>query len=235
MTEPAMPQVLVVDDEPDVRWLLAGVLRDKGLEVATAEDGQAALEQISREPPDVILLDLKMPGLNGIQVLEQVKGMAPHMPVVIVTAYGDLPSAVQAMRLGAYDYLTKPFDNDEIVFTVRRALEKRELEAARLKAAKVATLLEAARGLSHEINNPLAAILGQAQMLERELREAKAANRVKAIIECSERIARVIQRLSSIVEPVATFQPGVGPMLDLVNSRIAREESTDNGQDPGGG
>lgn len=221
-----MHKILVVDDERDMRWLLMRVLRDQGFEAVAAEDGQAALEQISREPPDVVLLDLKMPGLNGIQVLEQVKGMAPQMPVVIVTAYGDLPSAVQAMRLGAYDYLTKPFDHDEILFTVTRALEKGELAAVRLKAAKVATLLEAARGLSHEINNPLAAILGQAQMLERELREAKAANRVKAIIECSERIARVIQRLSSIVEPVATFQPGVGPMLDLVNSKTAGEEPT---------
>ncbi|MBI5378710.1 MAG: response regulator, partial [Nitrospirae bacterium] len=164
-----MPKALVVDDEPDMRWLLARVLRDQGLEVATAEDGQAALAQIARELPDVILLDLKMPGLDGLQVLEQAKAADPHMSVVIITAYGDLCSAVQAMRLGAYDYLTKPFDNEEILFTVRRALEKRELEAARLKAAKVATLLEAARAMSHEVNNPLAAILGHAQMLEREL------------------------------------------------------------------
>jgi len=146
----------------------------------------------------------------------------PHMLVVMVTAYGDLLSAVQAMRLGAYDYLTKPFDNDEILFTVRRALEKRELEAARLKAAKVATLLAAARAMSHEINNPLAAILGHAQMLERELSEPQAAKRLKVIIGSCERIAQVIQRLSSIVEPIATFQPGVGPMLDLVSSRTAR-------------
>ncbi|MBI4611138.1 MAG: sigma-54-dependent Fis family transcriptional regulator [Candidatus Rokubacteria bacterium] len=228
-----MPKVLVVDDEPDMRWLLTSVLRDQDFEVATAEDGQAALEQISREPPDVVLLDLKMPGLDGLQVLERANAADPHMPVVIVTAYGDLPSAVQAMRLGAYDYLTKPFDHDEILFTVRRALEKRELEATRLTAAKVATLLEAARALSHEINNPLAAILGHAQMLEKELREPKAAERVKVIIRRGERIARVLQRLSSIVEPVATFQPGVGPMLDLVRSRTDRGESTENGEDTG--
>lgn len=235
MTESGLPKVLVVDDEPDMRWLLVQILRAQELEVVAAEDGQAALEQIAREPPDVVLLDLKMPGPDGIQVLEQAKAVDPHMPVVIVTAYGDLPSAVQAIRLGAYDYLTKPFDHDEILFTVRRALEKRELEAARLKAAKVATLLETARALSHEINNPLATILGHAQMLKGEFGEAKVATRVEVIIESCDRIARVIQRLSSIVEPVATFQPGVGPMLDLESSRTAREEPSEHGKDPGGG
>ncbi len=234
MTELAMPKALVVDDEPDVRWLLTRVLRDKGLEVVTAEDSLAALEQIPREPPDVILLDLKMPGLDGIQVLEQVKRMDPHMPVVIVTAYGDLGSAVQAMRLGAYDYVTKPFDNDEIVFTVKRALEKRELEAARIKAAKLATLLEAARALSHEINNPLAALLGYAQLLEEELREAKAVEWVKVIIERGERIAWVMRQISAIVDPVTTVQTGVGPMLDLEGSGTAGEEPTENGKHPGG-
>ncbi len=224
-----MRKVLVVDDEPDMRWLLAGVLRAEGFDVAAAEDGQAALEQISRHSPDVILLDLKMPVLDGIQVLERTKAMDPQLPVVIVTAYADLPSAVQAMRLGAYDYLTKPFEHDEIVFTVRRALEKRELEAERLRTARVGTLLLAARAMSHEINNPLTAILGQAQMLEGELREPRAANRARVIIESCDRIARVVRRLSSIVEPVATFQPGVGPMLDFVNSRTA------SGKDPGGG
>lgn len=230
-----MPKVLVVDDEADMRWLLAGVLRDQGFEVAGAEDGQAALAQIAREPPDVILLDLKMPGLDGIQVLERTKAADPHMPVVIVTAYGDLTSAVQAMRLGAYDYLTKPFDNDEVVFTVRRALEKRELEAARLKADKLATILETARALSHEINNSLTPLLGHAQMLAGELGDVKAAKRVKVIIESCGQIARVIRQLSSIVEPVTTFQPGVGPMLDLLSSRKATKEPLENGKDPGGG
>lgn len=229
-----MSKALVVDDEPDMRWLLAGLLRDHGFEVVEAEDGRAALEQIAREAPDVVLLDLRMPGLAGIQVLEQAKAVDPHMPVVIVTAYGDLGSAVWAVRLGASDFLSKPFHNDEILLTIKRALEKRELEAARLKAAKVATILEVARALSHEVNNPLAAILGHAQMLERELEEASAAGRIKMIIERCERIAWVIRRLSSIMEPVATFHPGVGPMLDLASSGPSTEEPTEDGQDPGG-
>lgn len=230
-----MPKVLVVDDEPDMRWLLTSVLRDQGFEVATAEDGQAALERISHEPPDIVLLDLKMPGLDGIQVLEQVKAVDPYTPVVIVTAYGDLPTAVQAIRLGISDYLTKPFDHDEILFTVRRTLEKRELEAARFNTAKVATLREVAHALADEINNALTPILGYAQLLERELGEAKAAQRLKVIIGSCARIAQVVRRLSSAVVPVATFKPGMEPTLDLVGSRTARGEATEHGKDPAGG
>lgn len=228
-----MPKALVVDDEPDMRWLLGQVLRDQGFEVVLAEDGHVALKQITLETPDVALLDIKMPGLDGIQVLEQVNAVNPHLPVVMITAYGDLGSAVQAIRLGAYDYLTKPFNNDEILFTVKRALEKRELETARIKTAKLATLLEAARALSHEINNPLGAILGYAQLLEEELRDARALERVKVIIERGERIAWVMQQLSAIVDPVTTFQTGVGPMLDLEGSGVVGEEPTENGKGPG--
>ncbi len=226
-----MPKVLVVDDEADMRWLLTGVLRDQGLEVVTAEDGQVALEQITRESPDVVLLDLKMPGLDGIQVLEQAKAVDPHMPVVIITAYGNLPSAVQAMRLGAYDYLTKPFDNDEILFTVRRALEKRELEAARLKAAKVAVILEVARAMDHNIRNPLTIIQGNTQLLARELKDPQAAQKLEAIIEGCDRIIRVSQQLSSIVDPVTKPVPGIGEMLDLDKSEAAGEDPSVHGKD----
>jgi DNA-binding response OmpR family regulator len=228
-----MPKALVVDDEPDMRWLLEQVLRDQGFEVVLAEDGHVALKQITLESPDVALLDIKMPGLDGIQVLEQANAVNPHLPVVMITAYGDLGSAVQAIRLGAYDYLTKPFNNDEILFTVKRALEKRELETARIKTAKLATLLEAARALSHEINNPLGAILGYAQLLEEELRDARALERVKVIIERAERIAWVIRRLSAIVNPATTFCPEIGPMLDLDGSGVVGEEPTENGKGPG--
>ncbi|MFQ5803063.1 MAG: sigma-54-dependent transcriptional regulator [Candidatus Methylomirabilales bacterium] len=124
-----MAKVLIVDDEADMRWLLTGVLREQGFEIITAEDGQAALERVRMDEPSVILLDLKMPRLSGMEALEKIKAIDPLVPVIILTAYGEISSAVQAMRLGAYDYLTKPFRNDDILFTIRRALERQELLA----------------------------------------------------------------------------------------------------------
>ncbi|MBI5380238.1 MAG: sigma-54-dependent Fis family transcriptional regulator [Nitrospirae bacterium] len=129
MSPPKKPRILVVDDEPDMRWLLAGVLRAQGFEVATAEDGQAALDQVKAEAPAAVILDLRMPGLDGMETLTELKAIARQVPVIMLTAHGDIPTAVQAMRLGAYDYLTKPFHNDDIVLTVRRVLDRQELLA----------------------------------------------------------------------------------------------------------
>jgi len=122
-------KILVVDDEPDMRCLLTGVLRAEGFEAVAAAEGQAALDRVMAEAPAAVILDLRMPGLDGITTLKKLKAMAPQVPVIMLTAYGDIPTAVQAMRLGANDYLTKPFQNDEIILTVRRALERQALLA----------------------------------------------------------------------------------------------------------
>jgi two-component system nitrogen regulation response regulator GlnG len=122
-----MLKVLVVDDQDDMRWLLSRLLREQGFEVDTADDGAQALLRVQQEALEVILLDLKMPRLDGLQALAQIRELAPEVPVIVITAYGDVPSAVQAMKLGAYDFLTKPFDNDELLYTVKRAVERREL------------------------------------------------------------------------------------------------------------
>lgn len=124
-----MVKILVVDDQPDIRWLLSNLLKEQGWEVATASEGEEALEVFRKEAPAAVLLDLKMPRLGGMQVLERIKRHDPHTPVIVITAYGEVASAVQAMKLGAYDYLTKPFNNDDLIFTIKRALEKQALIA----------------------------------------------------------------------------------------------------------
>src|SRR5262245_42696960 len=118
-----MPKILVVDDQSDMRWLLSRLLQEQGFEVSTVNDGVQLLSRVQQEAPQVILLDLKMPRLDGLQALAQLKELVPEVPVIVITAYGDIPSAVQAMKLGAYDFLTKPFDNDELLYTVKRAVE----------------------------------------------------------------------------------------------------------------
>jgi two-component system nitrogen regulation response regulator GlnG len=122
-----MPKILAVDDQTDMLWVLARLLSEQGFAVLTAADGQEAVQLVKQERPHVVILDLKMPGVNGMQALEQIKEIAPEVAVIVLTAYGDIPSAVQAMRLGAYDYLTKPFDNADLLYTVKRALERQEL------------------------------------------------------------------------------------------------------------
>jgi DNA-binding NtrC family response regulator len=127
--EVARPTVLVVDDDEDARAALAKILAADGFHAVTAADGEAALDRVASEQPAVVLLDRIMPGLDGIETLRRLKAIAPAVPAIIVTGYGDTSSAVQAMKLGAYDYLTKPLQIDQILIAVRRAAERRELGA----------------------------------------------------------------------------------------------------------
>jgi two-component system nitrogen regulation response regulator GlnG len=122
-------KILVVDDEAEIRSLLAAVLQSKGYEVATAEDGAAALQAVPRERPAVILLDLSMPRMNGMDALPELKRLDPELPVIICTAHADLATAVRAMKLGAYDYLTKPFDVELLILTLERAVERHRLHS----------------------------------------------------------------------------------------------------------
>jgi two-component system response regulator PilR (NtrC family) len=120
-------RILVVDDEPSLRDLLSIMLRKEGHEVVTAESRAAASEQLSRAPVSMVITDLKLPDGDGIEVLRHVKAASPETVVIVVTAYGSAQTAVAALKLGAYDYLIKPFDVDELKIVVRNALEKQHL------------------------------------------------------------------------------------------------------------
>jgi DNA-binding NtrC family response regulator len=119
--------VLVADDELSMRELLSLVLETEGYRVLLAASGREALDSFreERESIDLVIQDLKMPGMDGVDLLRQLKAEAPDVPVIVITAFSTWDSAVEAMRLGAYDYIRKPFDTDTIRSVVRRAIEKR--------------------------------------------------------------------------------------------------------------
>lgn len=120
--------VLVVDDEKVVRDGCNRILTPEGFQVLTAENGRDALEVLDRQPANVILCDLKMPVMGALGVLEAVGQRYPDIPVIIITGHGTVESAVDCMKKGAYDFITKPFRADHVVLVVKRALEKQELE-----------------------------------------------------------------------------------------------------------
>jgi signal transduction histidine kinase len=155
-------RVLVVDDEMGVRESLRAILQGE-CEVVTASSGEAALEIVAREPVDVMTLDLKMPGLAGIGVLERAKQVDPDLEVLIITGYGSLDTAVQGLRLRAFDYLAKPFDSVQVRRLVSRAVARR----AALRRMK--TLPEQLlSSLSHELRTPLNVIMGYSTILREE-------------------------------------------------------------------
>ena len=128
MTSP-MPAVLVADDDRVIRRNLMVLLESAGYRPVEAADGNEALASIRASRPDAVLLDLKMPGRSGLEVLAELGPALADLPVIVITAYGGSAAAIEAMRAGAYDYLTKPFDLDEVLLTLGRALRQRALAA----------------------------------------------------------------------------------------------------------
>ena len=126
-TRSARAKILIVDDLEEARWVLSNLIQHAGFEPVMAANGEEALVRIRQEAPDVVLLDVRLPDIDGFEVLTRAKAHDKTMPVIMVTAYGKTPDAVRAIRAGAYDYLAKPFINEDIVLTVRRAIEEKAL------------------------------------------------------------------------------------------------------------
>ncbi|MDD2557560.1 MAG: sigma-54 dependent transcriptional regulator [Desulfuromonadaceae bacterium] len=121
-------QILVVDDEQLIRWSLEKNLLKHGFVVQTAESGEQALEIIAKDTPDLVLLDISMPGIDGLETLQEIKKSDPSIVVIMITALGVLETAVKAMQFGAFDYIHKPFNIDELLTVIDKALENRALK-----------------------------------------------------------------------------------------------------------
>ena len=165
------PTVLLVDDEPEVRKVLTDTIGEAGFDIRTAVSGIQGLETLEDWSPDLLIVDLKMPGMSGIEFAKHARGRLPDSEVIILTGFGDMQSAVEAMRIGAYDYLSKPVDLDRLIQTLRHASERRQLilenrdllrrtqESNRIKG-------EFINGMSHEVRTPLGHITGFTQLLQ---------------------------------------------------------------------
>jgi len=128
-------RILVVDDELFVRELLLEFLSAQGYEVSLADSGEKAVELMQTQPADLVLVDLKMPGINGIEALRQIKKIAPDVRAIIMTGYPTIESSIEALRHGAYDYVIKPFKLDDLKSSIERALREHTLkvETSQLK------------------------------------------------------------------------------------------------------
>lgn len=121
-------KILIVDDETKITKIVSKILEEDGYEVGTADTGEKGVELAGKLKPDIVLMDLNLPGISGIEAMCQIKMACPEMIVILITAYGSISSAVEAMRQGAYDYITKPFDNDALIMTLRRTEEHLDLQ-----------------------------------------------------------------------------------------------------------
>jgi DNA-binding NtrC family response regulator len=128
-----MKRILIVDDHKDFRDSLAIFLKDENYETITTSTGKNAINLISLTDFDLVLLDLKLPHMDGIATLQKIKSIKKDLPVIIITAYGDIGSAVEAIKLGASDYITKPFDNEELLIRIKKVIDSSKLSTLKQK------------------------------------------------------------------------------------------------------
>ena len=146
------PRILVVDDEHVIREILADFLSMEGFIVRTAEDGSAALTELSRSRYDLVLSDLKMPNMGGIELLAAVQEHTPNVVTIIMTGFGTVETAIDAMKRGAYDYIMKPFKMEEVVHTVRRGLERKKLAAENLRLKEALSLYKVSEAIAASLS-----------------------------------------------------------------------------------
>ncbi len=231
------PSVLIIDDEPDIREVVCVVLKDAGFQVMDAENGIKGLELAGSWCPHIVLTDLRMPEMNGLEVLKRLKNGVDDIEVVVVTAFAELDLAIQALQLDASDFITKPLREDALKLALKRAMNRflakrklkeyaRHLEQENINQAKLLhkdkliSLGRLSASVVHEINNPLAGILNYARLMNRMIKkESITQDTLDRFSRYLDLIESESARLSAIVSSLLTFSRKTSPQISTFKVR----------------
>ena len=197
-------RIVVVDDEPQIRELLATALRREGYQVSTYDDGRAALEEIAREPIDVLITDLRMPGISGLELIRTAKETRPELGSVLITAFASTETAVQALRFGADDYLTKPFGIDDLRKVVQRVLSagrmaRDEIAAVQRARSEADTLRSRTQRAEAALRRTRADLTVSRQELERRVADLEFIRELTGLLAREDDLQRMLHTTARIL------------------------------------
>jgi len=231
------PKILLIDDEEGIRKLLGISLRDAGYPVSIAIDGERGIELFQEEAPEIVLTDIKMPGLDGIEVLRRVKAMSPDTEVIVITGHGEMELAIQSLQLDASDFITKPIHDEALFVALRRAEEKlawrralkhynetlktkvreateelKNLQKELLRSERLAATGQTVAGMAHAIKNILGGLKGGRFMVNKglEIKEMKYLQDGWAMVE------RNIEKISQLTMDLLSFCKERDPEWEIV-------------------
>ncbi|MBF0330884.1 MAG: response regulator [Candidatus Omnitrophica bacterium] len=220
-----MVKVMVVDDEEMLRTRMKSLLELEDYEVFTAENGLQALEVLKAENPEIVVSDIRMPGMDGVELLGKIKALAPAVEVIMLTGHGGIESAIEALKKGAFDYMSKPVNFDELCIAIKRALEVQALrhqmmfqQAQLVRTEKLSAVGELGAGVAHEMNQPLMAISTHLEtLLMNEIIDGNPALKTKIT-----KIKDQFNRLSTIVKRMHAYSGSrnEGFVQDTVNRPV---------------
>jgi two-component system sensor histidine kinase/response regulator len=190
-------KLLIIDDEKAICEACSTVLTQEAYVVQTSCDGETGLKEVDVFKPDVVFVDLKMPGIGGIEVIQVIKEKDPHIVPVVITGYASIDSAVESMKAGAYDFLPKPFTPEQLRIIAKRALEKRRiiLEAERLRQEKEKMRQGFISMVSHELRTPLVAVTQYLEVLANEFAGSVTGEQGKIINRMKVRISELLRMI----------------------------------------
>ena len=204
-----MKTILVIDDLPENVFMLQDRLENEGYNIITAYDGKAGIEKARSEMPDLILLDIMMPGITGIEACKILVNddRTKHIPIILVTAKGGAEDTKEGLEAGAFDYIKKPFNRIELLARVQSALKLSEANTLLLEAEKKNTFIATVVTANHKIKQPLTLLSLSSAAIKRELSKEEISkelvlNRLKYIDTAVKEITDVLNQLNSIKEPV---------------------------------
>lgn len=233
-----MQKLLLIDDEEGIRKVWGIALRDAGYEVITAKNGEEGLKFFSLEHPPIVLTDIRMPGMDGIQVLKSIKEMSPDTEVIVITGYGEMDLAIRSLQLDASDFINKPIGNEALFVALKRAEEKLEIkrklkeytenlerkveEATRelIEAERLATIGQTVAGLAHAIKNILGGLKGGVYVVNTALKKQDR-NLLKTGWNMVE---RNIDNISNLVLDMLNYSKERKPEYEVCSPNTVAEE-----------
>ncbi len=239
--DPRFNRLLLVDDEPGIRKMMSLDLSSDGYEVFTAEDGAKGLELFDREKPSLVLTDLKMPGMDGIEVLKLIKEKSPDTEVIVITGHGDMDLAIRSLQLDASDFITKPVNSEALEVSLDRALKRlslkaelraytRELEQRVADATekvvaseRLAAVGQTVSSLVHSIKNMLSGLKGGTYLIK----EGRDQESEKMMDHGMEMLQRNLRRVQNLVYDLLTLAKPRHPKLEEVPTAELMQEAVD--------